>query len=62
MLELLGREASHKGLVNDGMEPPDERQALSLDLRVHPEVGHVVDIADPGRTVITPLITKLVMD
>ena len=33
--------------VDDAAEPADEGARLLLDLRVHPEVGHEVDVADP---------------
>jgi len=34
--------------VDDAAEAPDEGGRLLLDLRVHPEVGHQVDVTDPG--------------
>ena len=61
MLQFLGREAGHKGLVDDGMEAPDEGHGLPLDLSVHPEVSHVVNVADPETTMtqLTREITQL---
>ena len=34
--------------VDDAAEAADEGARLLLDLRVHPEVGHEVDVADPA--------------
>lgn len=35
--------------VNDAAEAPNESWCLLLDLRVHAEVSHQVDVADPAR-------------
>lgn len=52
-----GDEALHLGRgehvqplgVDDAAEAPDERRRLLLDLRVHAEVCHQVDVADPAE-------------
>lgn len=35
--------------VDDAAEAPNESCRLLLNLRVHPEVSHEVDVADPAR-------------
>lgn len=36
--------------VNNAAETPNESCCLLLNLRVHPEMSHEVDVANPGRT------------
>ena len=48
MLQFLWREEADECLVDDCMEAFHECYGLLLDLSVHLEVRHVVDIADPA--------------
>ncbi len=47
-LDLGGGEHVQPLWVDDAAEAPDECGRLLLDLGVHAEVGHQVDVADPG--------------
>ena len=47
MLQLLRGKEGNEGFVNDRVKASDERSGLVLDLSVHLEVCHVVNIADP---------------
>lgn len=48
--------------VNDAAEAPNESRRLFLDLSVHAEVSHQVDVADPAgnKTVISSKITVII--
>lgn len=48
--------------VNDAAEAPNESRRLFLDLSVHAEVSHQVDVADPAgnKTLISYKIAELI--
>jgi hypothetical protein len=49
MLQLLRGEEADEGLVDDRVKPFHESYRLILDLSVHHEVGHVMDVTDSAE-------------
>ncbi len=47
--DLGGWEEREPFRIDERPEAAQEGRRLFADLRVHPEVGHLVDVADPSR-------------